>query len=132
MAKSLHKYINPNPLKKETGDCVFRACCLATGKDWDTVYKELFEIGFELKVPPSMKEAYDEFLKRNGFTYVGVSSKKGTKRPTVTQKAKETKGTNTIIVCRVANHIVTAKEGFFWDLWDSGSKSLYGYWIKGE
>lgn len=132
MTKSLHKYINPNPLKKETGDCVFRACVLATGKEWDTVYRELCEIGFELKEPPNMRASYEKFFLDNGFEYVGVSVKKGSKRPTVAQMAKETKGTNKIIVCRVANHIVTAKDGFYWDLWDSGKKSLYGYWVREE
>lgn len=128
MSKSLHQYINPNPLKKETGDCVFRACSIATGKDWDTVYRDLFEIGFELKVPPSMKEAYETYLAGLGFKYTGISNKKGSKRPTVEQMAKLTKGNDRVIVCRVANHVVTVKGGSILDTWDSGDCSLYGYW----
>ena len=132
MSKTLHQYVNPNPLKKETGDCVFRACAVATGKDWDTVYRELFEIGFELKVPPNMKEAYESYLTSLGFDYKGISAKKGSKRPTVSQMAKLTKGNNKVIVCRVANHIVTVKGGRIMDTWDSGNCSLYGYWEKEE
>ena len=33
---------NPNPKKKLVDDCVIRAICLVTGKDWYTVRTELF------------------------------------------------------------------------------------------
>lgn len=128
--KTRNKYYNPNPFKKETSDCVIRAMVKGTGKDWDTVYKELFEIGFELKVLPNDKECWEEYLRQNGFTYQKLSIKKGSKRPTVQSFCeKNKKGT---FVLRVANHVVTAVDGFFYDLWDSGHMSMYGYWIKEE
>lgn len=126
--KTKNKYYNPNPLKKETGDCVVRAITKATGKDWDTVYKELFEIGFEMKVMPNSDEAWKEYLLRNGFEYCKIPVKKGQKRPTVDSFTRQNKeGT---YVLRVANHIVTSQDGYYYDLWDSGDKSLYGYYKK--
>lgn len=32
------EYYNPNPAGKRVGDCVIRAICKATGKDWTTVF----------------------------------------------------------------------------------------------
>ena len=126
--KTKNKYYNPNPLKKETGDCVVRAICKATGKDWDTVYWELFEIGLELKVMPNMDEAWKEYLNRAGFIYHPIKVTKGSKRPKVDEFARSHKeGT---YVLRVANHIVTCQDGFYYDIWDSGSKALYGYYEK--
>ena len=129
MRKSLNKYYNPNPTKKEVGDCVVRALCKAEELDWDTVYKELCSIGFELKVMPNGKTAYEEYLKRHGFTRTPISNKKGSKRPTVNEMAKTSKD-GKAYVCDVANHLVTVKNGAIWDLWDSGDKSLYAYWSK--
>lgn len=127
-----HKYYNPNPRKIETADCVVRAMIRATGRDWDSIYKELYEIGFEKKVMPNNKEAWEEFLKRHDFVYNKLTIKKGSKRPRVYQVAKKTKGTGPV-VCVVANHIVTAVDGYYWDIWDSGDAALYGYWTrKGE
>lgn len=126
--KSKHKYYNPNPLKKETGDCVVRALVKATGKSWDEVYKELCEIGFELKVMPNSDEAWKEFLLRNSFEYCKIQVKKGSKRPTVESFAKEHK--KGIYVLRVANHLVTVHDGYYYDIWDSGKKSLYGFYKK--
>jgi len=126
--KTKNVYYNPNPSKKETGDCVVRAMCKATGQDWDTIYKQLFDIGFELKVMPNADEAWKELLIKNGFTQHKISNKRGTKRPTVDSFARTNKkGT---YVLRVANHIVTCEDGKYYDLWDSGNCSLYGYWEK--
>ena len=128
--KTRNRYYNPNPMKKTTGDCVVRAMCKATGREWDDVYRELFVIGFELKVMPNSDEAWKAFLIQNGFIYHKIPVKKGSKRPKVNEFAKNNKqGT---YVLRVANHLVTCQEGYYYDLWDSGSCALYGYWEKPE
>ena len=41
MTKTRNVYFNPNPMKHEVGDCTVRACCVATGKSWDEVYRAL-------------------------------------------------------------------------------------------
>ena len=46
MTKTRNVYFNPNPMKHEVGDCTVRACCVATGKSWDEVYRALCDIGF--------------------------------------------------------------------------------------
>jgi hypothetical protein len=128
--KTRNKYYNPNPKKLEIGDCVIRALCKATDSDWDTIYRELFEIGFELKVLPNDDLAWKQYLKNKGFIEHKISNKKGTKRPTVASFAQTNKkGT---FVLRVANHVVACVDGYYYDLWDSGNKSLYGYWEKPE
>ena len=74
------------------------------------------------------KIGFEHILKCLGYKYQGVSNKKGMKRPTVAEFAKNHKqGT---YICVVANHYVTACDGLYYDVWDSGKKSLYGYWTK--
>lgn len=128
MTKTRNRYYNPNPLKKETSDCVIRAMCKATGKDWDVVYRELFEIGFELKVMPNDDEAWKQFLINNGFTYHKLTIKRGSKRPKVSEFAQQNR-TGTFVL-RVAHHLVTLEDGYYYDIFDSGSSSMYGYWRK--
>lgn len=126
--KNRNKYYNPNPKKIETGDCVVRAICKATGKDWDTVYQELVEIGFELKVMPNSDTAWKHYLSQHGFIEHKISNKKGTKRPTVASFARtHPKGT---FILRIANHIVTCVDGYYFDIWDCGDSSLYGFWER--
>lgn len=126
--KSRNIYYNPNPKKLEVGDCVVRAICKATDKDWDTVYMELCKLGLELKMMPNDTDNWKEYLRRNGFIEHKISNKKGSKRPTVDSFARSHK--KGIYILRVANHIVTCVAGYYYDLWDCGNKSLYGFWEK--
>lgn len=92
------------------------------------VFNELVPIARELQCMPNGKPCYKKYLEENGFTYHGVSNKKGTKRPTVESFTKE--HTQGIFILRVANHIVSSIEGIYYDTWDSGDCCLYGYWEK--
>lgn len=128
MARKYYQYKNENPAKKEVGDCVVRALATATGNAWDDVYKELFEIGFTLKVMPNSDEAWREYLTRKGFVKNTISNKKGSKRPTVLSFTKEHK--EGAFVLQVANHLTVSKDGIFYDIWDCSEKSLYSFWSK--
>lgn len=128
--KKYHLYRNENPAKKETGDCVVRALATATGESWDDVYKELFNIGYELKVMPNNQEAYEAFLISRGFKKNKISNKKGSKRPTVLGFTKEHKTGSHVL--QVANHLTVVKDGVYYDLWDCGEKCLYSYWSLEE
>lgn len=132
MKNKLYQYYQPNKkdLKDEYGDCVIRALTKATNKEWLEVFEELVPIAKEFQCMPNSKPCYEKYILSKGFTYYGVSNKKGTKRPTVASFTKEHK--NGTHILRVANHIVAVKDGQYFDTWDSGHKSLYGYWSKEE
>lgn len=128
MSNKYYFYKNENPLKKETSDCVIRALVTATDENWDDIYKDLFQIGFEWKVMPNSKDAWEELLIRKGFTRNKISNAKGSKRPTVLGFAKEHK--EGIYILQVANHLTVVKNGVYYDIWDCGDKCLYAYWSK--
>ena len=126
------KYYQPNKkdLKDNYGDCVIRALTKILSMEWIEVFEELLPYARELQCMPNGKPCYEKYLKDKGFKYTGISNKKGTKRPTVQSFAKEHK--EGIYFLRVANHVVSVVDGYFYDTWDSGDCSLYGYWSKEE
>lgn len=130
MASKNYKYYQPNKkdLKDNYGDCVIRSLTKALDMEWLKVFESLLPYAMELQCMPNGKPCYEKFLKDNGFVYVGISNKKGSKRPTVDRFAKDHK-TGTYVL-RVAHHIVAVVDGYYYDTWDSGEKSLYGYWEK--
>ena len=130
MTRTQFEYYQPNQkdIKDKYGDCVIRALTKVLGKSWVEVFDELTPIARKIQTMPNCKPAYEEYLKIKGFIYQGISNKKGSKRPTVESFTKEHPiGTYYL---NVANHCVAVVDGKFYDTWNSGHKSLYGYWIK--
>ena len=125
-----YKYYQPNKLdlKDQYGDCVIRALSKVLDKDWLATFDDIIPYARELQGMPNSKHVYTAYLQANGFEYHGISNKKGTKRPTVDSFAKDHK-TGTYFV-RVANHVVAVVDGVYYDTWDSGDCSMYGYWEK--
>jgi hypothetical protein len=127
------KYYQPNDkdLKDNYGDCTIRAL----SKAMDCTWLEAFDLTIPFcreyqcsnifNLPSTIER---EILKQIGFNYTGVSNKKGTKRPTVKSFAlSHPEGT---YILNVANHEVAVVDGIYYDTWDCGSCSLYGYYEK--
>lgn len=128
-------YFQPNDkdLKDKVGDCQVRAFCKALNLSWVEA--------FDLTIPICRNlQTYTIFdcdlaktktaMELMGFTYTGISNKKGSHRPTVKEFAGAHK-TGTYILS-VARHVVCVKDGKYYDTWDSGYKSLYGYYTLEE
>lgn len=109
-----------------TNDCVVRACSLALGTSWDDAYKLLCDLGFEMKEMPNNDKVWKKLLESQGFRRVIIS--KGNKKPTVKDLAKISKGKK--IVAKVAKHVVTIIDGFYYDIYDCGNSSVYTYYEK--
>lgn len=127
----MYKYFQPNDkdLKDKYGDCAVRAVCVVENLSWLDAYDIMYKYSRKVQSPMNCKIGFEEIMQQLGYTYVGVSNKKGIKRPTVAQLSKILEK-NQRAVAVVANHYVGLKEGNYYDVWDSGYKSLYGYWVK--
>jgi len=126
-------YYQPNKkdIKDETGDCQIRALCKVLDVSWLDAFDLTIPICRELQTYTIFDGNHKktvEAMSKLGFKYFGVSNKKGTKRPTVDSFAKDHPvGT---YICTVANHVVAVVDGKYYDTWDSGSCSMYGYYEK--
>jgi len=132
MAKR-YVYYQPNKkdLKDKYGDCTIRALTKAFGVTW----LEAFDMVIPFCRREQVSNVFDcdiekrkEIMNELGFDYVGVSNKRGHRRPTVREfaKAHETG----VYICNVARHEVTVVDGQYFDTWDSGDCSMYGYFVK--
>lgn len=120
---SVFTFTNPHPKGiKTASDCVYRAISIATGKDWLTVYDELYALGRELLAPPNDMKTVTKYLdaiaKRVPVMYNG-------KRLTGANIAATSRKT---YVIRTAGHLAAIKGGKVRDTWDSSEKSTYIIW----
>lgn len=132
---SRYKYYQPNKkdLKDKVGDCQIRAFCKALGLTWLEAFDLTIPICRELQTYTIFDcdlNKTKEAMKSLGFEYVGISNKKGSKRPTVEQFAREHKQGTYIV--SVSHHVVAVVDGYYYDTWDSGHKCLYGYYKRAE
>ena len=128
-----YKYYQPNKMdtKDKFGDCQIRALSKALDCTWMEAYDKAVAVCREeqaslpFDVPVSIRS---RMLDKLGFDYHTVSNKKGTTRPTVASFAKDhPKG---VYICGVAHHEVAVVDGYYYDTWDCGYKSIYGYFEK--
>ncbi|MBP5455242.1 MAG: hypothetical protein J6Y37_01935 [Paludibacteraceae bacterium] len=120
------EYYQPND--HICGDCGIRAVSKALNCTWKESLAKLYESALKLQEAPESRECISDVLTSNGFVWIPTSPKKGEKRPTVSGFMKShQKGT---YVFNVSSHVVCGADGKYYDIWDSGSKSLYGYWAK--
>lgn len=121
---------NVNPHNRKTSDCVVRAIAQASGKDYDEVAKDLFDEWMRTGYEMTSNKTVDAVLAKYGF----VQFKKPFKPNGKTYMAREMDellDPDESCVVRIANHLTCAKGGYLIDLWDCGSKSVYGYYKKG-
>lgn len=126
-------YYQPNKkdIKDKYGDCQVRALSKALDISWLEAFDLTIPICREIQcytIFGASLEVKKENLAKLGFRYVGVSNKKGTKRPTVDSFAKEHPTGR--YICKVAHHVVAVVDGKYYDTWDSGYCSMYGYYER--
>ena len=133
MSKRRYVYFQPNEkdIKDKVGDCQIRAFCKVLGITWLEAFDMTIPICRELQTYTIFDCDHKKTkaaMERLGFKYTGISNKKGSVRPTVDEFAKSHPSGRYIV--SVAHHVVAIVDGKYYDTWDSGYKSLYGFYEK--
>lgn len=132
--------------KGNAGDCVCRAICNATGKDYKEVYDDLNRyIKYKMEhsrkrkhkygessssrngVPKSITRSYiTEVLKWKWYSCMTIGSG-------CTTHLTEEELPKGILIVKCSKHITCIKDGVLYDTYDcsrDGNRCVYGYWYK--
>lgn len=123
----MFEYFNPNPEKDNAGDCVIRAICKATGKDWNIVYIELCIEGFIAKDWGSNNTVWDGYLRRNGYKRYIIPNTCPDCYTIADFAADNPKG---VYIVATGSHVGTVVDGVIYDSWDSRGKVPLYYFHK--
>ena len=127
----MFKYYQPNKkdIKDEYGDCTIRALSRVLDLSWLETFDLIVPIERKYQVANifgAPLKVRKEMLAELGLNYHPISNQK--KRPTVKSFAESHKEGRFIL--NVAHHEVACVDGIYYDTWNSGYKSLYGYFSK--
>lgn len=124
----MYKYFNANPKGHKTGDCSTRAITKAAGLDYRQVLHLQCEVACKICYDITSTQVCSKVIENLGFIPHSVSVARGETRPTIATLAEEYP--ECAILARVANHWNCAVGGDYFDIWDSGKKSVYKFWTK--
>ena len=117
------QYYQPNKkdLKDKYGDCTIRAlskvfdCSWLDAFDMIIPYCREYQCSNIFDVPNKTEQ---EIFKKLGFSYTGISNKKGSKRPTVDEFAKTARGNKNRpyreIIIKVITHLLFTRRCPSW------------------
>lgn len=133
------------------GDCVTRAICLATGKDYLEVYKRLKELAKAESTKKHQKqssvrdgvfgETYKKYLKEIGWQKVATIKKGSPERMHLTEEEIP----DGVFIAQLSRHLVCVKDKVIYDTYNSSIKEyydefgnlvindkrvIYSYWVK--
>lgn len=120
-------YYQPNKRNYSAGDCVIRAICRATGKDWDTVYAELSAEGMINGDWGNANHVWDSYLRAQGYKRYAIPDL-CPQCFTVAQFAADNP-TGTYILA-TGTHVVCVENGAIYDSYDSSQKIPIYYYVK--
>lgn len=119
-------FVNPNPWRRSTADCVIRAMSLFLGWSWTDTLKDLSAYCINHGHMPNYYSGYKDYLVCQAFG--------GCKAPEKPCTVKEfldnytTKGTSYLVV--ISKHMTCIKDGRINDTWDCSNRKVQGYWEK--
>ena len=123
------RYFNPNSCGARVGDCAVRALCLACHFSWDVAYQILCDKGFAMCDMPSSNAVWGAVLREEGFVQAALPRDVPLDYKLEDFARDNPEGT---YVVAVGGHVVTVKNGSYYDTWDSGGEYPLYYFYKPE
>lgn len=120
---------NPNPDKKEVGDCTVRALSIALNKSWEMMYLDLCLQGYMMHDMPSSNDVWGTYLQDKGWMLHRLQDSCPlcyTVRDFCNDYKKGT------FILGTGSHVICVQNGKYYDAWDSGSKVPLFYFEKGK
>ena len=120
---------NSHDTRNCVGDCSIRAFCKFFNISWVEAFDWLCEAARTLGTMPNQIRNIKVVMKMKGHIYHRI----GNEPKTVDEFVTVHGGKYMLLVKAKKNemHVVTCRNHYYYDTWDSGKAKIVGYWKKG-
>lgn len=118
---SKFRYLNLNPYKKKTGDCVIRAIACALGIDWEEASDLLYSVARNIGCEMSCIGCYSSLFRELRLKELPVQGK------SVGDTADSFP--ENILLIRIQGHLTCARYGCIFDIWDCRNEIVDRAWL---
>ena len=129
----MYVYLNVNPDKKRTTDCVIRGVSFVLDQDWETTFTHIAVECIKEHDMPEYNYVWAGYLRRRGFRRFMIPDT----CPdcyTVKDFCRDNPiGTYLLVIVGYGSdggHVVAVRDGNYFDIWDSGNEVPTYYWVK--
>ena len=116
---------NPNPIGRETGDCVIRAVAIATDQSWRKTYRDLCLLGEIHGDLPNSNMIWGMYMRERGAKQFLLPE---TCPECITVRAFCERYPDGVYVIGTGTHAVCTIDGDWYDSWDSGECVPTVFW----
>ena len=116
---------NPNPLGRETGDCVIRAIAIATNQSWRETYRDLCRMGETEGDLPNSNMVWGLYMKEKGGKQFLLPE---SCPECLTVRAFAERYPEGVYVIGTGDHAVAVIGGDWYDSWNSGETVPAYFW----
>lgn len=128
--KTFH-FFNANPKNRCTGDCVYRALTVATGREWVEMVFLCAAMAVKTGYSPGSKENYGRVLEMLGFQKMKQPRKEDGTKYTGKEFCQRVAKPNMKYVANIGgNHVAAIVDCKVWDIWNSTDGCIGNYWVK--
>ena len=131
----MYVYLNVNPDKKRTTDCVIRGVSFVLDQDWETTFTHIAVECIKEHDMPEYNYVWAGYLRRRGFKRFMIPDT-CPNCYTVKDFCRDNPvGTYLLVIVGYGSdggHVVAVRDGNYFDIWDSGNEVPTYFWVKGE
>jgi len=118
---------NPNPTRKNVGDCTVRAISKALNKSWEETYIGLAVQGLMMGDMPSANAVWGSYLRTKGFTREIIPQICSDCYTMADFADEHPQGT---YILALSGHVVCIQNGAIYDSWNSSGEIPLYFWYK--
>ena len=128
-----YKYLNLNPDKRATIDCVIRGVSFVTGRDWEDTFLSIAVKCIQYHDMPEVSYIWASYLRDCGFKRYVIPDTCPFCYSVKDFCEDHPEGTYLLVIVGHginAGHVVACMNGDYYDIWDSGNEVPSYYWVK--